>query len=110
MPKENGYEQLRDQFLLLKHIHDHLVTYESAEILLSQFVIFLMIKLQREIPHSLVKTLETQFGEILLRALQSSAHGLDQRLGLLESVRQNVLSEAEIKDLFAEQRRLEDIK
>lgn len=63
---------------------------------MSHYVIFMMIKIFGAIPSDVMRHLEAQHGEVILKALRTSFDGPQSNLSGVEHLEPNMLSENEI--------------
>ena len=63
---------------------------------MSHYVIFMMIKIFGTIPSDVIRHLEAQHGEVILKALRTSFDGPQSNLNAIEHLEPNMLSEHEI--------------
>ena len=101
---------LTDKFLLLRKVYEGLCLRGQVDILQSHTVIFMLQKLQAEIPVEVVRHLSSQHGEVILSALLHSSDGLASRLGMLEQLRPNAFSDTLIEELSTLREWQEDLK
>ena len=93
------WRSAEDRCLLLDHIRRTLCEGGQVDALQSHFVIFMLTKLQGDVPQAVLPYLETQHGSAILRALRAKASGLDSRLKLVERLRPNPLAEEQVRQV-----------
>ena len=101
---------LKDKCLLLEHINEHLCQKGQVNVLQSHYVIFMATKIHGDVPGEVLQHLETQHGEVILRALRSKANGLSSRLCMIEHLKPNMLSDSEVHQIVLIRDQMEDLK
>ena len=61
--------------ILLQHVQEKLCKHGQTEVLMSHFVIFMMLKIFGTIRSDVTRHLESQHGEVILKALRTSFDG-----------------------------------
>jgi hypothetical protein len=95
--ESHDFHILKDKYLLLEHIHKQLCQKGQVDVLQSHYVIFMVTKIHGDVPGEVLRHLETQHGEVILRALRSKANGLSSRLSMVEHLEPNMLSDREVQ-------------